>query len=216
MENNLLLLLSLLIVLSNIYLLGTSRIGLMIRMIAFQGAVISILPFFIHSAISSLTEILILSVLNILIKGFVIPCYLRKVSDNVKIKKELNPYIGYTVSVVFGLVITFASFYIVKKLPLMYLSISPFHTAAAFASIMTGMFIIAGRRNIIAQIIGYLVFENAGFILGISIASAQPFFIEIGVLLDLLAGVVIMVVAVNRIHIHFDSVNADSLERLNK
>ena len=216
MENSILLLLSLLIVLSNIYILGTSRIGIMIRAIAFQGAVISILPFFIHTEICCITEILLLSVLNIFIKGFVIPHYLKKVSDNVKVKRELNPYIGYTVSVISGLVITFASFYLVKKLPLYHLSISPFHTAAAFASVLIGMFLISGRRNIIAQIIGYLVFENAGFILGISIASAQPLFIEIGVLLDLLAGVVIMVVAVNRIHIHFDSVNADSLERLSK
>ncbi len=216
MGNNLFLLLSLLIVLSNIYLLGTSRIGAMIRGIAFQGTVISILPFFIHFEFGNIAEILVLSFLSIVIKGLVIPYYLRKVSENVKVKKELNPYIGYSVSVVSGLLITYGSFYLVRKLPLFYLSISPFHTAAGFASVIVGMFIIAGRRNIIAQIIGYLVFENAGFILGISIASGQPLFIELGVLLDLLAGVVIMVAAVNYIHIHFDSVNTDSLERLYK
>jgi hydrogenase-4 component E len=188
----------------------------MIRGIAFQGLVLSLLPFFINSEENSMFELLLLAVLSIVIKALLIPYYLRKVSSNVKVKKELNPYVGYSVSVISGLVITYASFYLIKKLPLINLSISPFHTAAAFASLIIGMFIIAGRRNIIAQIIGYLVFENAGFILGISIASAQPLFIETGVLLDLLAGVVIMVVAVNRIHLHFDSVNADSLERLNK
>jgi hydrogenase-4 component E len=98
----------------------------------------------------------------------------------------------------------------------MYLSTSPLNTSAAFASMIIGMFIISTRRNVIAQIIGYLVFENAGFILGISIASSQPLFIEIGVLLDLLAGIVIMVVAVNHIHLYFDSVDTESLERLNK
>ncbi len=60
----------------------------MIRGIAFQGAVISILPFFIHGEICCLTEILVLSVLNVFIKGFVIPYYLKKVADNVKVKKN--------------------------------------------------------------------------------------------------------------------------------
>ena len=163
-----------------------------------------------------LLDIIILAALSIVIKGIVIPRYLAKVTKNVRIRKELHPYLGYSASVIFGLLVSYGSFYFVEKLPFMYLSISPFNTSAAFASMIIGMFIIATRRNIIAQIIGYLVFENAGFILGISIASSQPLFIEIGILLDLLAGIVIMVVAVNHIHLYFDSLDAESLERLNK
>jgi len=216
MQYDLLILLSLLIVLSNIYLLGSSRTGALIRGITFQGILLSLLPFFLPSGEIGTFDILIPAVLSIAVKGVVIPHYLRKVTRNVNIKKELHPYVSYSVSVIFGLLISYASFYFIKKLPFMYLSISPFNTSAAFASIIIGMFIIATRRNIIAQIIGYLVFENAGFILAVSIASSQPLFIEIGILLDLLAGIVIMVVAVNHIHLHFNSVDAESLERLHK
>lgn len=216
METNLYVLLSLLIVLSNIYLLGTSRTGAMIRGIAFQGFLLSFLPLMLpHEEIQGL-DILLLAALSIVIKGVIIPHYLKKVTRNVKTKKELNPYVGYSTSVIFGLVVSFSSFYFIEKLPFISFSISSFHTATAFASLIIGMFLIATRKNIIAQIIGYLVFENAGLILGISMASSQPLYIEIGVLLDLLAGVVIMVVAVNHIHLYFDSVNVDSLERLNK
>jgi len=216
MQYDLLILLSLLIVLSNIYLLGSSRTGALIRGITFQGILLSLLPFFLPSGEIGTFDILIPAVLSIAVKGVVIPHYLRKVTRNVNIKKELHPYVSYSVSVIFGLLISYASFYFIKKLPFMYLSISPFNTSAAFASIIIGMFIIATRRNIIAQIIGYLVFENAGFILAVSIASSQPLFIEIGILLDLLAGIVIMVVAVNHIHLHFNSLDAESLERLHK
>ncbi len=216
MQNNLLILISLLIILSNIFLLGSSRTGAMIRGIAFQGVLLSLLPLFLPSESVRILDIIILAVLSIAIKGVIIPHYLRKVTRNIRTKKELHPYLGYSVSVIFGLLVSYGSFYFIGKLPFMYLSISPFNTSAAFASMIIGMFIIATRRNIIAQIIGYLVFENAGFILGISIASSQPLFIEIGILLDLLAGIVIMVVAVNHIHLYFDNVNTDSLERLNK
>jgi hydrogenase-4 component E len=216
MQNNLLILLSLLIVLSNIFLLGSSRTGAMIRGIAFQGLMLSLLPLFIPSGEVRILEILILAALSIVVKGVLIPHYLGRVTRNVNIRKELHPYVSYSVSVLFGLLISYASFYFIKKLPFMYLSISPFNTSAAFASIIIGMFIIATRRNIIAQIIGYLVFENGGFILAISIASSQPLFVEIGIMLDLLAGIVIMVVAVNHIHLYFNSVDAESLERLNK
>lgn len=216
MQNNLLILLSLLIILSNIFLSGSSRTGTMIRGIAVQGILLSLLPLFLTLESVRTFDVIILAILSVAIKGVIIPHYLRKVTRNVKTRKALHPYVGYSVSVILCLFVSYASFYFINKLPFMYLSISPFNTSAAFASMIIGMFIIATRRNIIAQIIGYLVFENAGFVLGISIASSQPLFIEIGILLDLLAGIVIMVVAVNHIHLYFDSVNTDTLERLNK
>ncbi len=77
-----------------------------------------------------------------------------------------------------------------------------------------GLFLIITRTNIVAQIIGYLVFENAGFVLGISIAAFQPLLIEMGVLLDIMVGVLIMVMAVRYVHLEHDTISIQPLERL--
>lgn len=216
MQHNLLILTSLLIILSNLFLLGSSRTGAMIRGVAVQGILLSILPFLLPKHEAGLTSIIVPAVLSITIKAILIPYFLHRVIRRVNTEKALHPYLGYSVSVILGLLISYGSFLFIEKLPFTYLSVSPLTTSAAFASILIGMLIISTRRNIIAQIIGYLIFENAGFILGISLSSTMPLIIEIGIMLDLLAGIFIMVVAVSRIHLQFDSVGTEKLERLNK
>ena len=69
---------SLLIILSNIYLLGTSRLGAMIKAIAFQGALLSVLPLLLPHIEMEIGHIVILSLLSVIIKGYIIPNYLQK------------------------------------------------------------------------------------------------------------------------------------------
>ena len=214
MKENLLIWVSLMIVLSNIYLLGTSRLGAMIKAIAFQGVFLSVLPLLFPHI--KLEHILILSLFSVIVKGYIIPNFLARLIRNVSVKRELNPYVGYFVSVFFGLIVSFLSLFAVRKLPFYVHVVSPVHAATAMASILIGAFLIASRRNVLAQIIGFLVFENAGFILGVSVAASQPMFIEIGILFDLVAGVVIMGTAMKFIHHHFHNINVSSLERLSR
>lgn len=216
MQHNLLILVSLLIILSNLFLLGSSRTGAMVRGIAIQGFLLSLIPFLLPAHGAGLVEKIIPAILSITIKGIIIPLFLHRLTTNVKTEKALHPYLGYSISVLIGLLISYGCFLFLGKLPFMYLSISPLCSSAAFASVLIGMLIISTRRNIIAQIIGYLVFENAGFILGVSISSTQPLLLEIGIMLDLLAGIFIMVATASRIHLHFNSIGTDKLERLSK
>lgn len=214
MQTNLLIWVSLLIILSNIYLLGTSRLGAMIRGIAFQGILLSVLPLLLPGIQTG--HIVLLCLLSVIIKGYLIPKFLEKIIYDVEVKRELNPYVGYFSSVLFGLVVSYSSFYLLKKMPFYSLVVSPIHAATAMASILVGTFLIASRRNVLAQVIGFLVFENSGFILGISVAGSQPLFIEVGVLFDLVACVAIMGVAIKFIHTHFKSLSIHSLERLSR
>ena len=218
MNIDFLLLISLLIILSNIYLLGTSRLGAMIRGIAFQGMLLSVLPLLLlsHNSKMGIWHVILLSVLSVIVKGYIIPNYLDEIIHKVKVKRELNPYVGYITSVLFGIIVSYGSFALLKHMPFYALVVSPLHAATAMASILIGTFLIASRRNVLAQIIGFLVFENAGFILGISVAASQPLFIEIGILFDLVAGVIIMGTTMRFIHTHFDSISVNALERLSR
>jgi len=215
MKFNLLAWVSLLIVVSNLYMLITSRLPAMIRAVAVQGLLISLLPLLLPNP-AAFFHVIILVVISAAIKGFVIPRYLFRSIRDVSMAREVNPSIGYTLSVVFGIFAAAISFYALRKVPFYSLVISPFHAATAIATASIGLFLIITRPNVVSQVIGYLVFENAGFILGISVAAHQPFFIEMGVLLDILVGVFIMVVAIRYVHSAHDSISVQPLERLRR
>jgi hydrogenase-4 component E len=215
MKYNLLAWVSLAIVLCNLYLLGTSKLVAMIKAVAAQGVLLSILPLLLPNPAQRI-HVFILVILSATVKGVLVPGYLFKAIRDVRTGKEKDTVIGYSLSVFCGILAAALSFYVLRKIPFYSIIISPFHASTAITTAFIGLFLIITRRNVVSQIIGYLVFENAGFILGISVAAFQPLFIEMGVLLDILAGVFIMVLAVNYVHTEHDTISSKSLERLTR
>ena len=203
------------VVVCNLYLLATSRLPAMIRAVALQGLLLSLLPLLLPNPAEH-THIIILMVLSAVIKGIVIPGFLFRAIRDVRVVREVNPTVGFSISVAYGILVAAFSFYVLRKIPFASVVVSPFHASTAIATACIGLFLIITRRNIMGQIIGYLVFENSGFILGISIAAFQPLYIEMGILLDMLVGVFIMVIAVSHVYAEHDSMNIESLERLTR
>jgi hydrogenase-4 component E len=214
MKFNLLAWVSLLIVACNLYLLATNRLPAMIRAVATQGLLLSLLPLLLPNP-AQRVHVLILLVLSAAIKGFIIPHYLFRSIRDVRIVRD-NPSVGPTLSVLYGILAAALSFFVMRKIPFYSVFISPFHASTAIATACIGLFLLITRRNVVSQVIGYLVFENAGFILGVSAAASQPLFIEMGVLLDILVGVFIMVMAIRYVHSAHDSISISPLERLTR
>jgi hydrogenase-4 component E len=213
MKFNLLAWVSLAIVICNLYLLASSRLPGLIRGVAVQGLLISLLPLLLPTPAARI-HMLLLVLLSLAIKGFIIPRFLFRAIRDVRAPREVNPVVGYSLSVVYGIFTSAFAFYVLRKVPFSSIAVSPFHASTAIATAFIGLFLIVARRNVVSQVIGYLVFENSGFILAISVAALQPLFVEMGVLLDMLVGVFIMVVAVQHIYVEHDSLSIRSLERL--
>ena len=215
MKFNILAWVSLSIVVCNLYLLATSRLSGMIRGVAAQGFLMSLLPLLLPNPAEK-AHMFLLVFLSVAIKGVIIPRYLYQAIREVRELCEVNPAVGYSLSVIYGILVSAFAFYLLGKIGLSSVTVSPFHAATAIATAFIGIFLIVARQNVVSQIIGYLVLENSGFILGISIAAFQPLFIEMGVLLDMLVGVFIMVMAVNHIYTEHDTISLRKLERLTR
>lgn len=185
----------------------------MIRGVATQGLLLSLLPLILPNPAERI-HVIILFILSVAIKAIVIPRYLYSAIRDVRVVDEVNPTIGYSLSIAYGILTSGFAFYVLRKIPFYSAVISPLHASIAIATAFIGIFLIVARRNVISQIVGYLVFENSGFILGLSIAAFQPLFVEMGMLLDMLVGVFIMVMAVNQIHTKHKSISIQSLEKL--
>ena len=213
MRENLVVWISLLIVLSNLYILSSSRLTYQIKGVATQGFLLSLLPLFTLEA-HGVIHIIVIATLGIAIKGLFIPLYLFRTIKDVRITREANPVVGYSFSIFYGIVTSGLAFYIINRIDFLPDDFSTFHISAAIAMAFTGLYLIIARRNVVSQIIGYLVLENSGFTLGLAVAASEPFFVEMGVLLDMFVGIFIMTMAVNHIYLEHKTMNVESLERL--
>ncbi len=67
------------------------------------------------------------------------------------------------------------------------------------AATLVGLFVMVSRRRALMQVIGLVIVENAIFLAAVSLTFGMPLVVEMGVLLDLLAGVALLGLFVGRI-----------------
>ena len=84
----------------------------------------------------------------------------------------------------------------------------------AASTVFTGLLLIVTRKKALTQMVGYLVMENGIFLLGVPMAQSNAVWLELSILLDLLAGVFVMGIAVHHIHRAFDSTDVDRFSSL--
>ncbi len=202
-----------LLVLSNLALLGSSRIAMAIRTLAFQGLVLSALPVIV--GIGDLTDReLILAAATILLKAIVFPWLLMRTLRDAGVRREVEPFLGYTLSLVAGTAALGFSLWLDSRLPLPSAFPSPLLVPVSFFTIFCGLFLLLSRRKAISQVIGYLVLENGIYSFGLALANEDPFIVEVGMLLDLFVAVFVMGIAIFHISREFDHIDTDRMTLL--
>jgi hydrogenase-4 component E len=201
-----------LIMMLNFLLLGTSRLRAAIGASALQGALLGLLTVFVHSG-PALRPLLV-GAAAIAIKGLLIPGMLQRALRDAAIRREIEPYISFVMSLVLGAVATGAAILFADRLPL-----APEHQGsllvpASLATVLTGFVILATRRKAITQVVGYLVLENGIFIMGLTLHEAMPSLVEVGVLLDLLVAIFVIGIVINHINREFASLDVARLDTL--
>ena len=101
---------------SNFYLLSSSRLRALVRTAAFQGLVLGVFPFITQASEFS-PHTVIIGAGGMLLKGLVIPLLLFRALRGVEVYREERPYVGYTMSIIVGIVITALSFWIGGTIP---------------------------------------------------------------------------------------------------
>jgi hydrogenase-4 component E len=202
-----------LILVFNLAVLGSSRLGGSIKAVAWQGALCGLIPAW--SALLGLEwRTLALSVAAVVIKGFVIPAMLFRALREAEVRRESSPYLGFTSSVVIGTALTIVCFGAAHELTAIAADVNQLHVPVALSTIAAGSLLMLVRRKAITQIVGYLMMENGIFLLSLAIPGDVPVPIEVGILLDLIVAVFVMGIAVFHINREFDSLAVHHLEEL--
>jgi hydrogenase-4 component E len=122
---------------------------------------------------------------------------------------SLSP--GYSIFVMSGLIVL--SFAVVR-LYLRELRATEVILAAAVALILSGAFLMVTRSKALMLMLGLLVLENGIFLAALVTTFGMPLIIEIGIVFDLLIGLLLMGIFVFRIRDTFDHLDVSRLRRL--
>jgi hydrogenase-4 component E len=196
----------------NLFTLGTSRIQSAIRMVAVQGALLALIPILIREKFS-LTSV-IASIVAVLLKGIVIPLIMNRSLRAAQIKREETPLIGLLPTVIIGAVITGLTLIFSKMVTVPDAQAATLIVPASFSTILVGFLLLITRYKAISQVLGYLVMENGIFIFGMLLVEAVPLIVEMGVLLDLFVGIFVISIITNHINRAFSSLDTRRLDSL--
>jgi len=202
-----------LLVLLNLFSLGSTRISASIRVVAYQGAAIGLVPLFLHGKITGAMLLGIVFV-TLLVKAVLLPGFLRYAQKRVNVRREEKTFVGVSTSILCGVAALGVAFFISSRLPIPFATASPFIVPVALSVSLTGSFIIISRAEALSQVIGYLILENGIYLFGIALFLEQPLLVELGMLLDVFVGVFVMGITIFHINREFEHTDTSRLSGL--
>lgn len=193
-----------------------SRLSTLVRAAALQGMALALLPLALWAGGLPIdpVHVALLSAGALAVKGAAIPWLLARAVRASGVHREVDPTVSLHGSLAAGAALTGAGFWIAHRLELPDPGLPPLVLAASFSTLLLGFFVLVARRQAITQAIGYLLLENGVFLFGQLLTGALPSIVEMGILLDLLAGIFIMGITIQRISRAFDHIDTGRLTLL--
>ena len=202
-----------LLILLNFRLISSSRLMPCIHILMIQAVVLSGVAWMTHHGHMSLSLYFMLTV-NVLLKAVVLPWMLTRVVQKNIISRELDPFVGYSSSLIIGVVLLGISVMISRPLSLSHSMVENLFLPVSLFTLFSGLFMIIARKKAVTQVLGYMVMENGIYTFGVAMAIHEPFIVELSVLLDVFVAVLIMGVAIFYISREFNHIDTDRLSLL--
>lgn len=201
------------LILTSFVLIGSSRFGSCIRVVALQGVLLGLLTLAAGEGEASLRGG-ILALVTTSLKGIAFPWLLSRALRDAEVRREVEPLVGYGLSVLIGMAGLAGSLWLAGRLPRPHLPISSLLVPVALFTMLAGLFLIVGRRQALMQVLGYLAMENGIYAFGVGLVQGTPMLVELGILLDVFVAVFVMGIALFHINREFDHIDTDRLRAL--
>ena len=203
-----------LVVVIDLFLLASSRLGASIRTVAMQGALLGALPLLLLRHGEPTGHALLLAGGALAVKGFFIPWLMFRAIREASIRREMEPIVGFVSSMVLGGIGVALAFAFAGGLPLPSGAAHPYLVPTALSTVWSGLLLFVSRKKAVSQVLGFLVLENGVFVFGLLLSGFMPIMVEAGVLLDLFAAVFVMGIVMFHINREFSSLDTEKLSAL--
>lgn len=193
------------------YLAIANRMSTYVNMLALQGLLLFFVAFLELKNINTLNLILIL-LETIIFKSVAVPIFLNYVLKRNHITREAEPYVPNFVSLIITTVIVVTT--IILSNTMEEVNLDKMFFVVALSTLFTGLYFIASRRKIITHVMGYLVIENGVFVLSLAVGNEMPMLVNLGIMLDIFASVLILGIFLNKIGDVFKDIDVNQLTNL--
>jgi hydrogenase-4 component E len=154
-------------------------------------------------------DLWIIAVITIGAKAVLLPWLLIGVVRRVQISREIEPVIPTAVTLVLAAAIVVLAFHLNASLGHVRQAITGNALPVGVTLILIGVLVMASRRKALVQMVGLFASENGIFFTAMAISQGMPLIIEIGVILDVVLGALVMGILVLRVRSSVDSDIAD-------
>lgn len=146
-------------------------------------------------------------------KGILIPLFLMRVVRRLDISKEIEPFVSTPVSLIISFILIGIVYSSISRAVFL-TGMAETLLKVAVSMTLIGLFVMISRRKAVTQVVALLFMENGLFLAGFGLTKGMPTLIELGVLFDLLMGIIILGVFTVQIKKTFVSVDLDRLTTL--
>ncbi len=158
-----------------------------------------------------------IALLIAILKAACIPLFLSWTMAQLKITRDKGCFVPPPLAMHGSILLMAVSFYLTNGLPLPEVGSGSggwCGAAAGISLVFTGLVLMLTRRLAISQILGFLVIENGIFVFALTQTRGMPLFVEMGVMLDVLVGVMICGLLIFKIQKSFEHIDVAQLTDL--
>lgn len=194
-----------------LYLAIANRLITYINILAVQGFILFGVTFLQLHEINTVNLVLIL-LETVVFKALAVPIFLGYLLKRNNITREAEPYLPNFLSLVIVTVIIIVTILLANSIK--DTKLDKIFFIVALSTLFSGLYLIASRRKIITHVIGYLIIENGVFVLSLAVGNEMPMLVNLGVMLDIFASVLILGIFLQKIGDVFKDVDVDQLSNL--
>jgi len=193
------------------YMAIANRLMTYIKVLSLQGVLLFVVAFLQLQKVIPINLGLIL-LETIVVKAIVVPLFLMYILRRNNITREAEPFLSNFYSLIITTLIVVLTILLSNTIQDTHLDKIFF--IVAMSTLFFGLYLIASRRKIITHVMGYLVIENGVFVLSLAIGNEMPMLVNLGIMLDIFASVLILGIFLNKIGDVFKDVDVDQLSNL--
>lgn len=161
----------------------------------------------------SQSQLFALAVVVVLIRVVGIPVFLGRSAKRMAIERDKGVIINPTFALMIGCGMLFIGYFLAPEFAVPEM-MNQGSAGMALALIFIGMLMMITRRLAISQLIGFLTMENGIFLYSITQTRHMPMLVEMGVVFEVLVGVLIAGVFIFRLNRSFEHIDVTDMRRL--
>jgi len=159
-------------------------------------------------------DLYVLAAITIILKVILIPSLFTRLLRTQQVRMEIPMTVNVALSILIGIGLTAFCFLSMSRVQLQGTFLPQTALSTATSILLLGFLVMITRLNVISQVIGFLTLENAAFLVSIAIAPGLPVILEVLVIFDVLAAVLVFGLLTRLLGAHLGTATTATLNRL--